>query len=94
MTAPAPQHVFAGVGGQYESPFLPPFAWPLNAPYPNYSAVQYPTCYPAQAYPFIGPFHPYPEPPLDWRKVTLEWDDGHWYLKFYQTCHSHPYYNR
>jgi hypothetical protein len=92
---------------QYDFPFMPPFAWPAYAPYPNYSAVQYPVRYPPTAWPNMGPFHPYPEPPLDWREVTLkhrrrwnllsapseepprgwnrvslQWDDGHWYLRF------------
>ena len=37
-----------------------------------------PTAYPWQAWPNIGPFYPYPEVPLDWRAVTLRWDDGIW----------------
>ena len=31
---------------------------------------------------YIGPFYPYPQVPLGWRKVTLEWDDGWWFLDF------------
>ena len=60
----------------------PNYAWPSHAPYPNYSAVGYPTAYPWQAWPNIGPFYPYPEVPLDWRAVTLRWDDGIWWLDF------------
>lgn len=60
----------------------PNYAWPSHAPYPNYSAVGYPTSYPWQAWPNIGPFYPYPEVPLDWRAVTLRWDDGIWWLDF------------
>ena len=26
--------------------------------------------------PYIGPFYPYPQVPLGWRKVQLEWDDS------------------
>ena len=26
--------------------------------------------------------YPYPQVPLGWRKVTLEWDDGWWPLDF------------
>ena len=37
---------------------------------------------PWQAWPNIGPFYPYPEVPLDWRAVTLRWDDGIWWLDF------------
>ena len=64
------------------TPGNPNYAWPSYAPYPNYSAVGYPTVYPWQAWPNIGPPHPYPEVPLDWRAVTLRWDDGLWWLDF------------
>jgi hypothetical protein len=63
-------------------PGMPNYAWPSYAPYPNFSAVGYPTAYPWQAWPNIGPFYPYPEVPLDWRAVTLRWDDGIWWLDF------------
>ncbi|AGA26903.1 BON domain-containing protein [Singulisphaera acidiphila] len=74
--AGAPGATQAAVPGQ------PNYAWPSYAPYPNYSAVGYPTVYPWQAWPNIGPPHPYPEVPLDWRAVTLRWDDGLWWLDF------------
>jgi hypothetical protein len=64
------------------SPSYPNYAWPSYAPYPNFSAVGYPTIYPWQAWPNIGPFYPYPEPPLDWRAVTAQYKDGVWHLKF------------
>ena len=64
------------------SPASPNYAWPSYAPHPNFSAVGYPTVYPWQAWPNIGPFYPYPEVPLDWRAVTLRWDDGLWWLDF------------
>jgi hypothetical protein len=64
------------------APGNPNYAWPSYAPYPNFSAVGYPTAYPWQAWPNIGPPHPYPEVPLDWRAVTLRWDDGIWWLDF------------
>ena len=60
----------------------PNYAWPSYAPPGNFSAVGYPTAYPWQAFPNIGPFYPYPEVPLDWRAVTLRWDDGIWWLDF------------
>jgi BON domain len=74
----------AGMAGatQASQPGLPNYAWPSYAPYPNVSAVGYPTAYPWQAWPNIGPFYPYPEVPLDWRAVTLRWDDGIWWLDF------------
>ena len=60
----------------------PNYAWPSYAPTGNFSAVGYPTAYPWQAWPNIGPFYPYPEVPQDWRAVTLRWDDGIWWLDF------------
>ena len=66
----------------YEQPNLPEYAWPSYAQSPNYSAVTYPSQYSASAWPYIGPFYPYPQVPLGWRKATLEWDDGQWYLDF------------
>ena len=64
------------------APAFPNYSWPSYAPYPNYSAVGYPTVYPWQAWPNISPPYPYPEVPLDWRAVTLRWDDGIWWLDF------------
>jgi hypothetical protein len=74
----------AGAPGatQAAMPHNPNYAWPSYAPYPNFSAVGYPTAYPWQAWPNIAPPHPYPEVPLDWRAVTLRWDDGIWWLDF------------
>jgi hypothetical protein len=81
--APVPEGP-AGMTGatQAAMPGYPNYAWPSYAPYPNFSAVGYPTAYPWQAWPNIGPFYPYPEVPLDWRAVTLRWDDGIWWLDF------------
>ena len=80
IVEPAP----LGIPGQYspdmQAPNLPPHAWPTYAPYNNVSRVAYPTAYPYNAFPFIGPYYPFPKVPLGWRKVTLEWDDGHWYI--------------
>jgi len=74
----------AGAPGATQSamPRNPNYAWPSYAPYPNFSAVGYPTAYPWQAWPNIAPPYPYPEVPLDWRAVTLRWDDGIWWLDF------------
>ena len=60
-------------------PRLPPYAWPTYAPYNNFARVGYPQSYPYNAFPYIGPFYPFPKVPLGWRKVILEWEDGHWY---------------
>jgi hypothetical protein len=64
------------------NPSLPPYAWPSYASYPNSAQVTYPTQYSASAWPYIGPFYPYPQVPLGWRQVQLEWDDGMWNLNF------------
>jgi hypothetical protein len=72
----------AGGGISHEQPQLPGYAWPSYASYPNYGALTYPRQYSPQAWPYIGPFYPYPQVPLGWRKVTLEWDDGWWMLDF------------
>ena len=67
---------------RYDQPAMPNYAWPSYASYPNYAALTYPKQYSPTAWPYIGPFYPYPQVPLGWRKVTLEWDDGWWFLDF------------
>jgi len=71
-----------GAGALGGSPNLPGYAWPGYAASSNYSAVSYPQQYSPSAWPYIGPFYPYPQVPLGWRKVSLEWDDGWWFLDF------------
>ena len=71
-----------GAAAQLEQPNLPQYAWPSYAAYPNYAGVTYPKKYDANCFPNIGPFYPYPDVPAEWRKVTLEWHDGYWYLDF------------
>ena len=66
----------------YDMPNVPTHAWPAYASYPNYAQVTYPKEYSAAAWPYIGPFYPYPQVPLGWRKAQLEWDDGYWKLNF------------
>lgn len=66
----------------YNQPNVPEHAWPSYAPYDNMAAVTYPSMYDASAWPYIGPYYPYPQVPMGWRSSTLEWDDGHWNLKF------------
>ena len=72
----------AAVPTRYDHASMPGYAWPSYASYPNYGALAYPQQYSASAWPYIGPFYPYPQVPLGWRKVTLEWDDGWWWLDF------------
>ena len=71
-----------GTGIVSDNANLPGYAWPAYAAHPNYGAVSYPKQYSASAWPYIGPFYPYPQVPLGWRKVSLEWDDGWWFLDF------------
>jgi hypothetical protein len=84
--APVPMYLpGSGVGiapARYDHPTMPGYAWPSYAAYPNYAAVTYPKQYSPTAWPYIGPFYPYPQVPLGWRKVTMEWDDGWWMLDF------------
>ncbi len=89
---PMPAYVPGTSGGvspaSYDRPNMPNYSWPSYAAYPNYAAVTYPRQYSATAWPFIGPFYPYPQVPMGWRKVTLEWDDGWWFLDFQdRSCH-------
>jgi hypothetical protein len=71
-----------------QPPPMPPYAWPTYAPYNNYSRVGYPTLYPYQAFPFIGPMYPFPKIPLGWRAVTLQWQDGYWWYGRKATGHD------
>lgn len=82
MMAPAGAPTPMGGSSMYSNPQLPDHAWPAYAQYPNSAAIQYPTQYSASAFPYIGPFYPYPQVPLGWRESRLEWDDGHWHLSF------------
>ena len=90
--APLPANVPAPMAGPapayYDQPNMPNYAWPSYAAYPNYAALTYPRQYSPTAWPYIGPFYPYPQVPLGWRKVSLEWDDGWWFLDFDdKNCH-------
>jgi hypothetical protein len=91
--APIVEPTPLGVPGQaapdLQAPNLPPYAWPTYAPHNNVSRVAYPQAYPYNAFPFIGPYYPFPKVPLGWRKVTLEWEDGHWYLGRNSTPHDY-----
>lgn len=85
VPAPGPMYSHPGPGPVqkvYNQPNLPGHAWPTYANYPNYSQVTYPKQYSASAWPYIGPFYPYPQVPLGWRKASLVWDDGSWQLQF------------
>lgn len=80
-----------GMGGavNYDNAQMPGYAWPSYASYPNYAAISYPQQYSPSAWPYIGPFYPYPQVPLGWRKVCLEWDDGWWFLDFSDCGSNH-----
>ena len=79
---PLPMGQQAPTMGRHDRPNVPNYAWPAYAAPNNYSEVAYPRLYCPQAAPYIGPFYPYPQVPLEWRKVTLEWHDGYWWLDF------------
>jgi hypothetical protein len=94
MNAPPAPAYIPGTGGgvapaQYDHPHMPGYAWPAYASYPNYAGLTYPRQYSPTAWPYIGPFYPYPQVPLGWRKVMLEWDDGWWMLDFKSVDHKH-----
>jgi hypothetical protein len=86
MQGPMPAYTGAMPAGvapaRFDQPHMPAYAWPSYAAYPNYAALTYPKQYSPTAWPFIGPFYPYPQVPLGWRKVSLEWDNGWWMLDF------------
>ncbi len=82
-TGPLAEPAALGAGGGMmpgAAPPLPPYAWPTYAPHNNLSRVAYPNEYPANAFPFIGPFYPFPKVPLGWRSVNMTWEDGHWFF--------------
>jgi hypothetical protein len=78
-----PSYQAGGIAAaRYDHPHLPQYAWPSYAAHANYGAVTYPQQYSAHAWPYIGPFYPYPQVPLGWRRVELKWKDGWWMLDF------------
>lgn len=62
--------------------YAPPAAAASYGQYPNYYAATYPAQSAAAAWPYMGPFHPYPQCPLGWRKVSMQWDEGLWTIDF------------
>lgn len=93
--SPVPAYGAPASGGvapvRYDQAHMPNYAWPSYAAYPNYAAVTYPKQYSPTAWPYIGPFYPYPQVPLGWRKVSLEWHDGWWFLDFDDGAASKPF---
>ena len=89
---PLQEPLAVGQGGGYSdaAPPLPPYAWPTYAPHNNVSRVAYPQAYPYNAFPYIGPFYPFPKVPLGWRSVNLQWEDGHWFMG--RTAVPHDYW--
>jgi len=92
--APAPAYATPVQGSpapaRYDQAYMPNYAWPSYAAYPNYAALTYPKQYSPTAWPYIGPFYPYPQVPLGWRKVTLQWHDGWWMLDFDDGATAQP----
>jgi hypothetical protein len=89
-TIPEPKPIYQAppMAADLSPPKIPPHAWPTYAPYNNYSRVAYPTLYPYNAWPFIGPCYPFPKVPLGWRAVKLQWQDGHWWYSKTATGHD------
>jgi hypothetical protein len=85
-----PMPIFQAAPSPYDlnPPKMPNYAWPTYAPYNNYSRVAYPTQYPYQSWPFIGPNYPFPKIPPNWRKVSLEWQDGYWWYGPHSNSHD------
>ncbi|WP_459555173.1 BON domain-containing protein [Lacunimicrobium album] len=82
MMPPSPGYSASSSNMVYNQPNMPQHSWPTYAAYPNSAAVSYPKQYSASAFPYIGPFYPYPQVPLGWRKSSLVWEDGSWQLEF------------
>jgi hypothetical protein len=75
----APGATQAAIAGQ------PNYAWPAAG------MGTYPTTYPWQAQANVVPEYPNPEIPLGWRRVSLRWDDGIWWLDFRKT-YTRPFF--
>jgi hypothetical protein len=89
VVEPEPVMDYAGgIAPFSDAPALPPYAWPSYTPYNNFASVAYQTQYPSGAWPFIGPPYPYPMIPSGWRRVSLTWKKGYWWMKFHaHGCH-------
>lgn len=72
-----------GVAPFTDAPVVPPYSWPSYTPYNNYASMAYQTQYPSGAWPFIGPPYPYPMIPSGWRRVSLTWKKGYWWMRFH-----------
>lgn len=55
---------------------------PGHPGHPSYGAVPYPKHHAPAAWPYVGAHYPYPQVPLGWKNVELEWADGWWFLDF------------
>lgn len=84
VVEPAPiTNYTGGIAPYADAPVMPPYSWPAYTPYNNFASMAYQTQYPSGAWPFIGPPHPYPMIPSGWRRTTLKWKGGYWWLKFH-----------
>lgn len=71
-----------GHHGQPGAHLVPGYAMQGHGSHPHYGAAAYPPQQAPAAWPYIGPYYPNPQIPPGWKKVSLEWDDGYWYLDF------------
>jgi hypothetical protein len=72
-----------GIAPFSDAPVVPPYSWPSYTPYNNFASLAYQTQYPSGAWPFIGPPYPYPMIPSGWRRVSLTWKKGYWWMRFH-----------
>jgi hypothetical protein len=72
-----------GVAPFTDAPAVPPYSWPSYTPYNNFASLAHQTQYPSGAWPFIGPPYPYPMIPSGWRRVSLTWKKGYWWMRFH-----------
>jgi hypothetical protein len=84
LVEPEPVYNYQGGIAPYsDSPVVPPYSWPAYTPYNNFASMAYQTQYPSGAWPFIGPPYPYPMIPSGWRRVSLTWKKGYWWMRFH-----------
>jgi len=61
---------------------LPGYGYPAPGNHPGFGAHSYPKAHAPAAWPYVGPYYPNPQIPPGWERVSLEWDDGYWWLDF------------
>lgn len=67
-------------GAVYSQQNTSGYAGPTYAQYPNYAAAASPAQPATNPWPYMGPFYPYPQAQMGWRKASMYWDSGLWNL--------------